>query len=157
MNRSNAAGSSPAPDADVALRAFLPADHAAALALWERTPGVGLSAADRYEAIAMFLARSPGLSFTAWQGNDLAGTILCGHDGRRGLIHHLVVAPAMRRRGLGRALVAASLDGLARAGIDKCHLLVFTGNREGQDFWAGIGAAKRDELSLYSLPTGARW
>ncbi|MBK1982666.1 GNAT family N-acetyltransferase, partial [Achromobacter xylosoxidans] len=138
------------PGASGLLREFLPSDHTTALELWTRTPGVGLSSADNYLSISTFLDQNPGLSFTAWDGDVLVGTILCGHDGRRGLIHHLVVSPSMRRRGLGTQLVSASLDGLAARGIEKCHLLVFADNAEGQAFWRRIGAVARDELVLYS-------
>lgn len=136
-----------------AIAPFLPSDHAAAYALWQRTPGVGLSDADSPEAIAAFLARNPGLSFVACERGDLVGTILCGHDGRRGLIHHLVVSPAQRRQGLGRALLGRALAGLRTAGIGKCHLMVFRTNAEGAAFWRRVGATERVELALFSLAT----
>ncbi len=83
----------------------------------------------------------------------MIGTILCGHDGRRGLIHHLVVAPDCRRRGLGRTLLRRGLGALHDAGIDKCHLLVFGSNDAGLAFWRSVGASERRELALFSLPT----
>lgn len=135
------------------LRPFLPADIPAARALWQATSGVGLSAADEPAALLSFLARNPGTSFVAESDGRLAGTILVGHDGRRGLIHHLAVATAQRRGGLGRALVAAGLAALHAQGIDKCHLMVFAENAQGAAFWTRIGATRRGELQLYSLPT----
>ena len=42
------------------IRCFEPADHPAARALWEATPGVGLSAADECDPIERFLGRNPG-------------------------------------------------------------------------------------------------
>ncbi|MBK1714743.1 GNAT family N-acetyltransferase [Rubrivivax gelatinosus] len=127
----------------------------AALALWRDTPGVGLSDADRPEALAAFVRRNPGLSFVAFDGPALVGTILCGHDGRRGLIHHLTVAATARRRGLGRALLHAGLQALATEGIGKCHLLVFADNAEGQAFWRRMQAVERQELKLLSIATTA--
>lgn len=127
--------------------------HPAALALWENTAGVGLSEADSFDSIGRFLNRNPGSSFVALDGSAVIGTILCGHDGRRGLIHHLAVHSEYRRRGLGRALVAAGLAALARQGIQKCHLLVFRENEEGKAFWRNLGADERLSLSLFSLPT----
>jgi ribosomal protein S18 acetylase RimI-like enzyme len=138
------------------LRPFLPADIPAARMLWQATPGVGLSAADEPAALMAFLARNPGTSFVAESADRLTGTILVGHDGRRGLIHHLAVATDQRRSGLGQALVAAGLAALHAQGIDKCHLMVFTENAEGAAFWTAIGATRRDELALYSLPTAPR-
>lgn len=138
------------------LRPFLPADIPAARALWQATPGVGLSAADEPAALMAFLARNPGTSFVAESAGRLTGTILVGHDGRRGLIHHLAVATDQHRKGLGRDLVAAGLSALHAQGIDKCHLMVFADNAQGAAFWTGIGATRRDELQLYSLSTAPR-
>ena len=140
----------------MSLRPFRPEDIAAARALWQATPGVGLSAADAPQALAAFLARNPGTSFVAESEGRLVGTILVGHDGRRGLIHHLAVAGDQRRAGLGRALVEAGLSALHSQGIDKCHLMVFADNAEGAAFWTAIGATRRAELDLFSLPTTPR-
>jgi ribosomal protein S18 acetylase RimI-like enzyme len=135
------------------IRPFEPADHAAARALWLATPGVGLSAADELAPVTRFLRRNPGLSFVAVAGGQVVGTVLCGHDGRRGLIHHLVTAPDQRRRGLGRALLRAGLQALATEGIDKCHLLVFRDNADGLAFWRAVAATERHEMALFSLAT----
>lgn len=135
------------------IRAFRPEDHTQAHALWESTDGVGLSSADTFENVARFLERNPGLSFVATDDGAVFATILCGHDGRRGLIHHLAVRPTHRRRGVGRELVAKSLAALRREGIQKCHLLVFHQNSEGREFWKRIGAEERLTLGLFSLST----
>ena len=135
------------------LRPFLSADIAAARALWQATPGVGLSTADEPAALESFLNRIPGTSFVAVSDGRITGTILVGHDGRRGLIHHLAVAADCRRTGLGRRLVEVGLAALHQAGIDKCHLMVFTDNTGGAAFWTSVGAKRRDELALYSLAT----
>lgn len=134
------------------IRAFEPSDYTAARALWERTEGVGLSSADEAHAIHSFLRRNPNLSFVAIEG-QLIGTVLCGHDGRRGLIHHLVTAPSHRRRGIGTALLRHSLDALRGEGIEKCHLFVFRENTAGAEFWRKVGAEERRTLSLFSLMT----
>lgn len=122
--------------------------------LWQASEGVGLSDADSRENISRFLARNPGLSFVAIDGGRVVATILCGHDGRRGLIHHLVVAPSHRRQSIGRSLVERALAALEATNIQKCHLLVFRENSEGLAFWRGIGGEERFSLALFSLPTG---
>lgn len=97
-------------------------DYDAVMTLWRETPGVGLSAADNREAIAAYLLRNPGLSFAAWDGPRLVGAVLCGHDGRRGYLHHLAVAPAYRRQHLGFELA------------ERCPLLAQVRNREMSSF-----------------------
>lgn len=137
----------------LSIRPFEPEDHDAAWALWASTEGIGLSSANSFEGVSRFLRRNPSSCFVATDNGVLVGTILCGHDGRRGLIHSLAVSAAHRRRGLGRRLVTRALAALRQEGIEKCHLLVFNENSEGRAFWKGIGAEERTTLALYSLPT----
>ncbi|MDF2572255.1 MAG: ypeA, partial [Sporomusa sp.] len=121
------------------IRELIPKDYDAAIALWQKTPGLVLSDADSKENIGEFLIRNKGMSFVAELGNELVGTILCGHDGRRGFIYHLVVHNDQRKRGIGRTLVESSLTELKEAGITKCHLFVMADNDQGMDFWDHIG------------------
>jgi ribosomal protein S18 acetylase RimI-like enzyme len=137
----------------VEIREFALTDYAGALTLWQATPGVGLSEADSVQNIALFLDRNPGSSFVALDGGEVVGTILGGHDGRRGLIHHLTVAAAQRRQGLGEKLVRLTLAALKRAGIQKCHLVMFQDNAEARAFWTRIGAEERVTLALFSIAT----
>ncbi|HEX2875049.1 MAG TPA: GNAT family N-acetyltransferase [Polyangiaceae bacterium] len=137
----------------LSIRPFEPEDHAAAWALWESTEGIGLSSANSFESVSRFLRRNPSSCFVATDDDVVVGTILCGHDGRRGLIHSLAVGATHRRRGLGRMLVTRALAALRQEGIEKCHLLVFNQNSEGRAFWKGIGAEERTTLALFSLTT----
>jgi N-acetylglutamate synthase len=133
------------------LRAMTFEDYPAVLALWQATEGMGLSRADAPEAIRAYLERNPGLSLVAHDDlGELVGAVLCGHDGRRGMLHHLAVHPGWRKRGLGRALVRRCLAGLAAAGIDKCHLVVYAANQAGRAFWLRTGWYERPELVLMS-------
>jgi ribosomal protein S18 acetylase RimI-like enzyme len=141
------------PIARIELRPFVLEDHAQALELWKRCPGIGLSSADEREAIAGFLSRNPGLSFAAWRGRDLVGTSLCGSDGRRGYLYHLAVDPAERRRGLGSSLASASLGALASTGIRKCHLFVLADNEAGAAFWRAAGWTPRGDIAVFSKET----
>lgn len=135
----------------VRIRVFEPGDHAGAYALWARTPGMGLSAADAAPEIRKYLDRNPALSFVAEDAGTIVGTILCGHDGRRGLIHHLATDTAHRRRGIARQLLNAGLAALREAGIARCHLLVFRDNAEGVAFWRHMRAEVRDDIQLFSI------
>lgn len=135
---------------DVVIRPFVFDDFAAALALWARTPGVALTDADSPEAIARYLRRNPGLSFVAEADGTLVGTILCGHDGRRGFIHHLVVAPSHRRQRLATRLLDAGRLALRGEGMTRAHLMVFRTNEEGRAFWRAVGR-ERDEIALFSV------
>jgi N-acetylglutamate synthase len=121
------------------VREFLPSDLDDAIDLWSGSDGIGLNESDSRDALLRFLARNPGLSFVAIEAPQLVGAILCGHDGRRGAIHHLAVAPAHRRRGLGSRLVEHCLDKLREAGIPRCNLYLYDDNEIGRRFWERHG------------------
>jgi putative acetyltransferase len=128
------------PEADVRIRAFAAADYRAARALWETTEGLGLNESDTEEAVTRFLARNPGQSAIAIAPDGaVAGAVLCGHDGRRGYLHHLAVAKPHRGRGLGRRLVAWCFERLAAEGIPRCNVFVYDENGAGRAFWQHEG------------------
>ena len=92
------------PAAGWQLRPMRIADYDEVLALWQKSEGVGLGESDDRAAIAAYLARNPGLSLVAVAGKRTVGAVLCGHDGRRGYLHHLAAASSHRRQGIARAL-----------------------------------------------------
>ena len=118
--------------------------------LWSATPGVGMNEADSRENLNKFLLKNKGMSFCCKKENRIVGTVLCGHDGRRGYIYHVTVAEGYRGRGIGSMLVDKSLQKLRKEGIGKCHLFVFNDNKVGNAFWSSIGWTKRDDLFIYS-------
>jgi N-acetylglutamate synthase len=135
-------------------RLFTIADYDAVIAFWKQQEGVGLSDADERENVAAYLDRNPNMSFTARQGYAIIGAVLCGHDGRRGYLHHLAVAPAHRKKGIGKELVRLALEQLARAGIHKCNIFLFDKNGEGEAFWHATGFADRSDLKIMQRTIG---
>ena len=83
---------------------------------------------DSAEGFTRYLKRNPTTSFVAEENGKIIGTILAGHDGRRGIFHHVVVAPEYRGQGVGRALVESAVTALRKEGIQKVLLVVFTHN-----------------------------
>lgn len=120
------------------------------LNLWHQCEGIGQSGADSRENIQDFLERNPGMSFVASTEGRIVGTVLTGHDSRRGYIYHLAVHPDLRRQGLGRRLVERCLQVLQEAGILKCHLFVFNNNETGVAFWKSVGWDQRSDLVVMS-------
>ncbi len=135
--------------ADVQIVAMTMRDYAEVAALWERTEGVGLDEdSDCAEKTRLYLERNPGLSFVARVEGEVVGAVLCGHDGRRGYLHHLAVGHSRRRAGIGRMLVERCLAGLRSVGIPKCNIFVFGENEAGNAFWRATGWVGRDDLFL---------
>ena len=131
-------------------RQMKPQDFDALLELWTLSPGVDVTRADTLAGLTFFLERNPDLSFVAESGGQLVGAIMCGHDGRRGFIHHLVVYLPFQRQGIARTLVSRSLDCLEQIGLEKCHLFIRRDNENGLKFWESIQWKERLELTMAS-------
>jgi len=126
-------------------------DYPDVFTLWQNCEGIGLHGKeDSAEGISSFLQRNRGLSFIAREDGRIVGAVLCGHDGRRGYLHHLAIDANFRRKGIGRILVKQALSKLWMAGIRKCHIFVIADNVEGLAFWQRIGWSERTDVKLAS-------
>jgi len=122
-----------------------------ALDLWRQCSGIALSEMDTPENLHRYLARNPDLSHVACNCyGHLVGAALCGHDGRRGYLHHLAVDSDHRRMGIGRRLIHHCAVALQNIGIPKCHLFVIDDNHAGKRFWQRIGWQVRADLRIVS-------
>jgi ribosomal protein S18 acetylase RimI-like enzyme len=130
-------------------------DYDAVLRLWSATEGLQMRTPDSRAGIAAYLERNRGSSFVARVDGEVVGAVLCGHDGRRGYVHHLAVAPAYRRRGIGTALVHQALAALERQGIAKCLGFVLATNKDGFAFWARAAWERRRDLGVVSVILGS--
>lgn len=119
------------------------------------TPGLTMRTADSREATERYLARNPALSFIAISEGEIVGCVMCGHDGRRGYLQHLVVKPSMRGQGIGTALVRSCLAALKGAGIDKTHIDVLVENPSAHGYWINAGWRKRSDIVRYSYIASA--
>jgi len=130
-------------------------DYEQAYALWRATDGLCLEEEDSRDGIALYLRRNRGLCFVATVDEQIVGTVLCGHEGRRGILRHLVVSPDARGNGIARDLVNHSLAALAREGIRKCNTFVLDSNSDGRRYWEHTGwRVHEDNFRLMQIPTG---
>lgn len=137
------------PKAEPLIRPITIEDYDAMISLWRSLPGIGLSEADSRPNIAAYLEHNPGMSLAALHEDMLMGTILGGHDGRRGYIHHLAVSTTHQGRGVGQRLVEECILKLRAAGISKGHLFVYTDN-PAQEFWKKLGWERRFDINVMS-------
>ena len=122
-------------------------DYAQAYDLWILC-GNGLNNKDdSREGIGKYLKRNPTTSFVAVCEEKVVGVILCGHDGRRGIIQHACVSPEYRRFGIGSKLVDLALEALKAEGINKVLLVAFKKNEGGNAFWEAQGFTLREDLN----------
>lgn len=132
-------------------------DYDEVLELWNSAgPGLHVAAGDSREEIRRYLRRNPGLSLVAHDGGKLVGAVLCGHDGRRGLMYHMAVAKSHRRLGLGKKMSDRCMKALLARGIHKCYILVLSHNKSGLDFWLSDGWKKYPDVTFMSKDTRKR-
>ena len=100
-------------------------DYDEVYALWKKIKGFGIrSIDDSREGVDRFLRRNPTTSVVAEEDGHIVGSILCGHDGRRGCLYHVCVDETHRRRGIGRDMVVHAMRALKDEHINKVSLMI---------------------------------
>jgi len=111
--------------AAVFIREFRIEDYDALIALWN---DAGLQyrprGRDRREKIERELESGKAVFLVAETEGRLVGSVLGTHDGRRGWINRLAVAPKLRHKGIARMLVAEVEKRLLNLGIEIVACLV---------------------------------
>jgi len=125
------------------IRDVSPIDFPAVIELWEQA---GLTrpwnppAADLQRALD-----NPGSTVLGgYLDDDLAGTVMVGHDGHRGWVYYLAVADQHRGSGLGRTLMQAAEAWLVDQGAVKLQLMVRESNRAVIGFYDRLGYTDAD-------------
>lgn len=120
--------------------------------LWMTIKGFAIrSIDDSWEGVERFLKRNPSTSVVAEENGEIVGSILCGHDGRRGCLYHVCVREDCRMRGIGKSMVVRCMEELEKEEISKVSLIAFTENDIGNAFWKEIGWTKREDLNYYDF------
>ena len=145
------------------IRLVTPEDYDALYELWNSTEQSRRAlnpVDDSREGIEKYLKRNPSTCFAAVRDGRIIGVILTGHDGRRGIIHHMCVHPDFRRNGIAARLVSRAEEALKQEGIQKVFGLVFTDNDPANRFWESQGYSLRTNLNYRNkslndqIPTG---
>ena len=120
--------------------------------LWMTIKGFAIrSIDDSREGVERFLKRNPATSVVAEENGEIVGSILCGHDGRRGCLYHVCVREDCRMRGIGKSMVVRCMEELEKEKISKVSLIAFTENDIANAFWKEIGWTKREDLNYYDF------
>ena len=129
------------------IRLMTMGDYEEVYELWMSCMGMGLNNLDdSKDGIEKFLLRNPATCFVAEEDGGIVGVILAGNDGRRGYIYHTAVNPSFRNQGISAALVESVMEALQSLGINKVALVVFSKNKDGNDFWEKLGFTTRGDL-----------
>lgn len=137
--------------ASIRIREFcFPADYEPVFALWSSIErGVRTGRSDTPAEIEKKLDRDPDLFLIAEADGEIIGSVIGGYDGRRGLVYHLAVVPAFRRRGIGSRLMEELESRLRAKGCLKCYLLVTNDNPEAEVYYQQRGWQHMEYIHLY--------
>ena len=127
-------------------------DYRGVYDLWMTIKGFAIRSIDDSKVgVERFLKRNPTTSVVAIEDDKIVGSILCGHDGRRGCLYHVCVHEDYRMRGIGKSMVVHCMKELEKEHISKVSLIAFTQNDIGNAFWKEIGWTKREDLNYYEF------
>ena len=136
----------------ITVRTMTIEDYPGVYELWMTIKGFAIRSIDDSEiGVERFLKRNPDTSVVAVADGKIVGSILCGHDGRRGCLYHVCVREDYRMRGIGKSMVVRCMEALEREHISKVSLIAFTQNDIGNAFWRQIGWTKREDLNYYDF------
>lgn len=120
--------------------------------LWSGMKGFGIRTIDdSKEGVEKFIKRNPDTSVVAQEKGRIIGTILCGHDGRRGCMYHVCVAKEYRKHGVGHKMALEAMERLKKEGINKVSLIAFRSNGVGNEFWRRLGWTFRKDINYYDF------
>jgi ribosomal protein S18 acetylase RimI-like enzyme len=130
-----------------AVRSYREADEGAVIALWQ---ACGLPRPWNPPAADIAFVRSSGHGelLLAEDAGAIVGSVMVGHDGHRGWVYYLAVAPSERQQGLGRRLMTAAEEWLAARGVRKCELMIRSSNEAAAGFYARLGYDREPVLVM---------
>lgn len=132
------------------IRLMQPEDYNQVYELWLRIHGFGIrSIDDSKENVLRFIRRNPTTTIVAQADGKIVGTLLCGHDGRRGCFYHVCVDEAYRNHGYATRMAQMALEALKEEGINKVNLMAFVTNELGNKFWRDKGWTLRNDVNIY--------
>lgn len=126
------------------IRAARPEDIEAVLGLWGAARSAHAITEDSPERVDALIA--DGAVLVAVEDGEVVGAVIAAFDGWRGNFYRLAVAPERRRRGIGRALVAAGEERMRALGAPRVTALVAFDDADAGGFWDAAGYPQDPEI-----------
>lgn len=132
-----------------------PEDAEAILQFWQES-GASVSATDDLGSVRRITTNPGAVLLLAVARGDIVGSLLGTFDGWRGNLYRLVVAPDLRRRGIGRRLVREVERIFDGWGVRKTSALVEVDRPWAAQFWSSVGYPADDRIvrhaAVHSAP-----
>ena len=117
------------------------------VSLW-KAAGLTVPHNDPYEDIK-FCRSSPNAEILlGFDGQELAATVMVGHDGHRGWYYYVGVAPGRQTSGFGRKIMSAAEDWLKERGVGKAQLMIRSANTKVKEFYERLNYVAEDRLVM---------
>jgi ribosomal protein S18 acetylase RimI-like enzyme len=129
------------------IRAFLPADETAVIALWQACD-LTRPWNDPHKDIARKLQVGADLFVVGIEDNELIASAMFGYEGHRGWVNYLAVSPAHQRRGHASALMQWGEQALQSRGCPKINLQVRSSNAAVIAFYKSLGYGDDEVIGL---------
>jgi ribosomal protein S18 acetylase RimI-like enzyme len=130
------------------VHSFREEDKAGVRDLWQevfpQAPAWNEPAAD----IRRKLGVQPELFLVGLVNGRVVATVMAGFDGHRGWVYYLATSPSLRRRGIGRTMMAEAEARLRALGCPKINLQVRASNPEVVAFYEKLGFQVEERVSM---------
>ncbi|MHB1219249.1 MAG: GNAT family acetyltransferase [Alphaproteobacteria bacterium] len=123
------------------VRNYEDGDRRAVIALWQACGLVVTGKNDPEADIDFAVASADAEILVGVVEDEIAATVMVGHDGHRGWLYYVAVAPARQRRGLGWRMVEEAEAWLRQRGAPKAQLMIRETNTQVEAFYARLGYA----------------
>ena len=120
------------------IRPVLTEELPAVLSFWKETEVTPPSVTDSIEGLTILMRQPAALLLVATIDGKIVGSVIGGWDGWRGNIYRLAVAPAHRRKGIARRLVAEIGKALFERGAQRLSALVEHEHPWAMEFWRAV-------------------
>jgi ribosomal protein S18 acetylase RimI-like enzyme len=137
------------------IRPYAPADFDAVVKLWDATH-ISIHYNDPTKDIPRMLATHNCQLYLGAIDERVMGSIMVGHEGHRGWLYKLAVAPEHQGKGYGRDLVRQAERWLVARGVPKCNLMIRDTNIKVREFYQQLGyqVAERPTRPTVPCPAG---
>lgn len=134
------------------VRSYAPADFEKVVALWEACE-LTRPWNDPASDIEFCIGSENSILLVGVAGGEskIVATAMVGHDGHRGWIYYVAVAPEHQEKGGGREIMAYAERWLAQRGVPKAMLMIRETNKKVVGFYERLGYAVEERVVM------ARW
>ncbi|MCK4352297.1 GNAT family N-acetyltransferase [candidate division WOR-3 bacterium] len=136
---------------NIVIRNFCIEDYDTLITLWDNAQlPYKPKGRDRRDKIKQELNWGNAIFLVAEANGKLVGSILGTHDGRKGWINRLAVAPEFQKQGIARKLVAEVEARLSELGIEIVACLIEDWNTKSMQAFERLGYKQSPEVMYFS-------